>query len=147
MSSNDRREIRMEKQIHRFGHSSADYMSQMMRPTGYDEEKIETACKKVQQSCPVFAASGRPTNRKNYSPHISIPPLMNNCRQTSYAQQYIKKIFEILNIMDLGARYGELIIERTDRLTTRKQLLKLNSIIGMVLHRDLVLTTNVFVLH
>lgn len=111
MSASDRnRELHMAKRIHRFGHASASDMIELMKPTGYDVDKIREACNRVYSACAICAASGRPADRKKVSTtHIN--SAFNQELQSDFCYAYIRgKKCEILNMLDIGTRYGERVL-------------------------------------
>lgn len=67
MSSNNKKEIQMSKQIHRFGHACAKDLKLLMKPTNYNEEKVKITWLKVKSACTNFPSSGTPTDRKKVS--------------------------------------------------------------------------------
>lgn len=111
MSSSDRnRELHMAKRVHRFGHASASDMIELMKPSGYDVAKIREACNKVYSACAICAASGRPADKRKVSTtHVN--SAFNNELQSDFCYVYIRgKKCEVLNMMDIGTRYGERIM-------------------------------------
>lgn len=63
MSSNNKKELQMPKQIYRFGHANANCMRLLTKSKGYDEKKVKNASIKVQSEFSIFASSGRPTRK------------------------------------------------------------------------------------
>lgn len=107
MTTAERKELHMAKRIHRFGHASAMDMMKLMQPTGYDKASIKEACEKVCASCDICATSGRPADRRKISTtHINAA--FNDEMQADFLYVYIRgHKHEILNMIDLGTRYGE----------------------------------------
>lgn len=70
----------------------------------------EEACEKVFQSCEICVSSGRPCNSKKISlSHINED--FNEELQADFMVVYIKeKKYFVLNIVDVGRRYGERMI-------------------------------------
>lgn len=112
-TTDERQEIKMAKQVHKFGHAGVSDMIKMMKPSGYDGQRIKEACIKVHQACAICAASGRPANRKKLSTtHINAA--FNEEIQADFLYVYIReKKYEVLNIIDLGTKYGERIISQS----------------------------------
>lgn len=106
-TTDKRRELNMAKRIHRFGHASAGDMIAMMKNTGYNRKKIKDACDKVYAACAICTASGRPSDRKKISTtHVNAA--FNDELQADFMYVNIReKKHEILNMIDVGTRYGE----------------------------------------
>lgn len=106
-ATHKRREMSMAKRVHRFSHASVNDMVRLMAPTGFDKAKIFEACSKVFSACAICAASGRPADKRKVSTtHLNAA--FNEEVQSDFFYVYIReKKYEILNMIDLGTRYGE----------------------------------------
>lgn len=49
--SHARQEVNLAKKVHRFGHATAEEMSEIIKGTGFDTERLNIACRKVYDSC------------------------------------------------------------------------------------------------
>lgn len=102
-----RKELNLAKRIHRFGHSSVSDMMDIMTDANLDTEKLRHACQKVYDACDICAASGRPKIKKKISlSHVNEG--FNQEVQADFLYAVIgDKNYEILNIIDVGTKYGE----------------------------------------
>lgn len=67
----ERRELNMEKRIHRFSHANAKDMELLMRPAGFDKQRTKDACETVQKACAICTTCARPPDRKISSTHVN----------------------------------------------------------------------------
>lgn len=91
--------LNMVKKIHRFSHGTADEMKQIFSDAGMDTPDVRRACERVFEACEVCVSSGRPANRAKVSlTHV----------QADFVTVYIRdEKYEVLNMVDMGTRYGE----------------------------------------
>lgn len=106
-SKTARQELNMVKRVHRFSHATSKEMQSLFKDANLDSQVIANACKKVHEACDICASTGRPKDKKKVSlTHVN--EAFNNEIQADYVIVYIRdEKFEVLNIVDLGTRYGE----------------------------------------
>ena len=112
-SQTTRQELNMVKRVHRFSHATSREMQEMFRDAKMNSRKISTACDTVHKACDICASTGRPKDKKKVSlTHVN--EAFNAEIQADYVIVYIKEEkYEVLNIIDLGTRYGERAIATT----------------------------------
>lgn len=106
------REHNMAIKIHKFGHGRVREMAALMKSTEYDEGRINRAREKVYEAWETCAATGRPVDGKKISAtHIN--SAFNEEIQAYFMYVRIRgDIGEILNIIDLGTKYGEMTLKK-----------------------------------
>lgn len=88
----------------------ANEMREMLAAMDLDKNKVSEAFEAVYEACPMSAATGRLTAKNTTSTsHISKGFIEEVQFDFSYAEVYGKKR-EIMNIVDMGTRYGEFVI-------------------------------------
>ena len=112
-STTSRQEINMVKRVHRFSHASSKEMQELFKDAKLDTSTVARACEKVHDACDICASTGRPKDKKKVSlTHVN--EAFNAEIQADYVVVYIRdEKFEVLNVIDLGTRYGERAIART----------------------------------
>lgn len=114
----------MATKIPRFTHLSVMYMRTMLRDAGYGDPNLGEACDRVYAACTICASYGRPIQSTNISLR-NVNKSFNQEMQTDFVTIYINSDkLEIINIVDLGAGYGERLITRSKDADNMKRLLE-----------------------
>lgn len=105
-----RSELLTVKRLHRFGHGTAHEVREFLKDANLDQDKVSEACDKVYAACPICAATGIPAFRKKVS--------LSHVNEAFYEEIQVEFLYAsingtkriILNIVDVGTRYGERIL-------------------------------------
>lgn len=108
MSNIKRRQpLNIEKEMHRFTHGTSKEMISLLKDAGLEGPEYKRACQKVFDSCGICASSVRPADKAKVSlAHVN--KSFNSEIQADFVTVYIRdEKFEVINIIDVGTRYGE----------------------------------------
>ena len=119
-----RRELNMVKRVHRFSHSTATEMKELFKDASLLSGGIGKACDKVHRACDICASTGRLKDKEKVSlTHVN--EAFNVEIQADYVIVYIREEkFEVMNMIDLGTRYGERAIAKTPSSESMTEMLE-----------------------
>lgn len=123
-SQTARQELNVVKRVHRFSHVTSKEMQEMFRDAKMNSREIYKACDKVHKACDICASTGRPKDKKKVS-LTQVNEAFNAEIQANCVIVYIKEEkYEVLNIIDLGTRYGERAIATTQSAENMTNMLE-----------------------
>lgn len=99
--------INLAKKLHKFTNEHHRDMKSIIQETGQLVAGMEESFGRVHNECPIFASSGRPTDRKMVSMTHVNRELSEEIQTyfTFYSMRDEK--YEIIKIIDTGIQYGE----------------------------------------
>lgn len=110
VNAHGRTELSIAKKVHRFTHAHAVEMKSLYQTAGLLTPELTEAFEKVFAACDVCSSEGRPrTSKKILISHVN--EAFNTELQAVYHWVHFKgSKLVVLNLIDTGTRYGEIIL-------------------------------------
>lgn len=116
--------INIVKKVHRLKHGTANEMRKIFSDAGLDTPDVRRACEVVFNACELCVLSGRPDERAKIS-LTNVNTAVNDEVQAGFVTAYIRdEKYKVLNIVDMGTKYGERSIAPDKDGTTMMSMLE-----------------------